>query len=93
MPKKSKVTIKEKLQQQTLPGAESERIPELEAILTNLFSSRNKRMLFGAQEVSQKNEAIQFMKDRSIDVYQCNGFDARITAGEENIKVRIAKQG
>jgi hypothetical protein len=92
MPKK-KVTVKiVEPAQQALPGSESERIPELEAILTKYVSARDKRMLFGAQEVSHKGEAIAFMKDHSMDAYKRAGFDAYITAGEENIKVRIAKQ-
>jgi hypothetical protein len=92
--KKSKVIVTTvKPAQQQLPGSEDERNPQLEAILTNYVSHRDTRMLHGAAEVSAKNEAIAFMKENKIDVYQHGAFDARITAGEESIKVRIAKVG
>jgi len=91
MPKKSKVNVKEEVQQ-SLPGTESEPIPELEAVAPKYVNARDKRQLFGAQEASLKKTLIGLLRDHGLESYQRNGFDVRIVTKEEGVRVRIGKQ-
>lgn len=84
---------KKKPKQGRLPEMEDPEIEELEAKAEEYADVRDRRMALTPQEDQLKKDLLALMKKHDKKTYVHDGYDIRIVAEEETVKVRIKKEG
>lgn len=76
---------------QALPGLENRALRPLERIATAYADLRDRRMELTREEVELKHKALTLMKKFGKSTYKRDGIEIEVVAGEEKIRVRVAK--
>lgn len=77
--------------QKRLPGTEDPEIEELEAAAEAYAEVRDERMELTKQEVSTQAELLKLMKKYDKKTYVHDGYDLKLVAEKEKVRVRIKK--
>jgi len=70
---------------------EARAIAPLEAAAAAYADLRDRRMALSREETTLKADTLALMKQLHREVYQRDGIEIRIVAGEDDVKVKVKK--
>ena len=82
---------RERPRQARLPGVEDPEIEELESAAEEYADVRDRRMALTKEEVRLQGELLTTMKKYDKTSYVHDGYDLKLVAEKEKVKVKIAK--
>lgn len=80
-----------KPKQQTLPGVETDSIPEIEEAAEEYTRVRDERMELTEEETAAQAKLLDLMRDHNLDKYKYDGKIVAVLQGEAKVKVKKAK--
>jgi hypothetical protein len=88
---KTPENAKKQPKQARLKGMEDPKIAELEVAAEEYADVRDRRMELTKEEVSTQGELLRLMKKHGKTTYHHEGYDLKIVAEKEKVRVRIHK--
>jgi hypothetical protein len=77
----------------TLPGLEDRTIAELETLAADYADIRDRRIALNKEEGDLKARVMAEMRRQQKETYKRDGIEIRIVHGDDDVKVKVAKEG